>query len=237
MRVQMLRDPSADKFAKQLLAIGDGKDKINRNSGCIKLPSDFCIIVDFQKDIINSVFCELTTNYLNHAWLAERKILPPKNANVDDLNFTIQQALPGNVVSYKSIDTVCNANEAVNYPAEFLNSLNLSGMPPHMLRLKIRSTVILLRNLNRPRLCNGTRLVVKKMMKNIIETPILTGKFKGENVLLPRIPIIPTEFPIEFKRVQFPIKIAFAMTINKFQWQTVSVCGLDLRKQCFSHGQ
>lgn len=58
---------------------------------------------------------------------------------------------------------------------------------------------------------------LKKLMKNIIEATILNGKFRAENVLLPRIPMIPTDVPIEFKRVQFPIILAFAMTINKSQ--------------------
>jgi hypothetical protein len=88
-----------------------------------------------------------------------------------------------------------------------------------------------------PRLCNGTRLVIKKLMKNVVEATILNGKFRGENILLPRIPIIPTDVPIQFKRLQFPIRLAFAMTINKSQGQTMSVCGLDLSTPCFSHGQ
>jgi hypothetical protein len=46
-------------------------------------------------------------------------------------------------VSYKFIDTVCNAIEAVNYSTEFLNSLDLPGMPPHNLQLEVRSPVIL----------------------------------------------------------------------------------------------
>ncbi|GFU71533.1 ATP-dependent DNA helicase [Trichonephila clavipes] len=107
--------------------------------------------------------------------------------------------LPGNLVSYKSIDTVCDDSEAVNFPTEFLNSLDLPGMPPHNLQLKVGSPIILLRNLNPPRLCN--------------------------------------DVPIQFKRIQFPIRLAFAMTINKSQGQTMSVCGLDLRTPCFSHGQ
>jgi ATP-dependent DNA helicase PIF1 len=110
-------------------------------------------------------------------------------------------------------------------------------MPPHNLQLKVGSPVILLRNLNPPRLCNGTRLVIKKLMKNVIEAIILHGKFQGENILLPRIPIIPTDVPVQFKRLQFPIRLAFAMTINKSQGQTISVCGLDLNASCFSHGQ
>ncbi|GFX62032.1 ATP-dependent DNA helicase [Trichonephila clavipes] len=75
------------------------------------------------------------------------------------------------------------------------------------------------------------------MMNNVIEATILTGKFKGEDVLLPRIPMIPTDMPFEFKRLQFPVRLAFAMTINKEQGQSLQVCGLNLDNPCFSHGQ
>jgi hypothetical protein len=88
-----------------------------------------------------------------------------------------KRILPGDLVSYKSIDTVCDATEAVNYLTEFLYSLDLPGMPLHNLQLKVGSPVILLRNLNPPRLCNATRLVIKKLMKNVIEAIILNGKF------------------------------------------------------------
>ncbi|GFS57829.1 hypothetical protein TNCV_2909211 [Trichonephila clavipes] len=52
----------------------------------------------------------------------------------------------------QSIDTIVDGNETV----KLLNSLDILGMPPHNLRLKIGSLVILLRNLNPPKLCNGT---------------------------------------------------------------------------------
>ncbi|GFU21344.1 ATP-dependent DNA helicase [Trichonephila clavipes] len=150
---------------------------------------------------------------------------------------SIQHGIPSETTTYKSIDTVENQDEVVNYPTEFLNSLDLPGMPLHVLTLKIGVPIILLRNINPPRLCNGTRLSVKKMMNNVIEATILTGKFKGEDVLLPRIPMIPTDMPFEFKRLQFPVRLAFAMTINKAQGQSLQVCGLNLENPCFSHGQ
>ena len=74
-------------------------------------------------------------------------------------------------------------------------------------------------------------------MNNIIEGTILNGKFKGEDVLVPRIPMIPIDIPFEFKRMQFPVRLAFAMTINKAQGQSLQVCGINLENPCFSHGQ
>lgn len=94
-----------------------------------------------------------------------------------------------------------------------------------------------IRSLDPPKLCNGTRLCVKKLMPNVIEATIITGKSKGEDVLIPRIPMIPTDLPFEFKRLQFPLRLAFAMTINKAQGQSLKIAGVILENSCFSHGQ
>jgi hypothetical protein len=71
-------------------------------------------------------------------------------------------------------------------------------------------------------------------MKNVIEAIILNSKLFGENILLPRIPFIPTDVSIQFKRLQFPIRLVFAMTINKSQGQTMSACGLHLSTSYFT---
>ncbi len=57
-------------------------------------------------------------------------------------------------------------------------------------------------------------LSVKKLMTHIIEAKISTGSFKGEDVLKPRIPMIPTDMSFQFKRLQFPIRLASAITIK-----------------------
>ncbi|KAF0714841.1 ATP-dependent DNA helicase PIF1-like [Aphis craccivora] len=53
------------------------------------------------------------------------------------------------------------------------------------LQLKEGSIVIMLRNLNPSNFCNGTRLSVKKLMNNVIQSTIIKGNFKGEEVLIP----------------------------------------------------
>lgn len=237
MRVHLQRDASAATFSKQLLDIGNEKIPIDALTKCISFPSNFCVIVPSIEELIKNVFPRIATNYKNHEWLCERAILPAKNSDVNAINNEIQGEIAGECTSYKSIDTVMNTDETVNYPIEFLNSLDLPGLPPHILSLKIGVPIILLRNINPPRLCNGTRLAVKKLMQNVIEATILHGKSKGEEVLIPRIPMIPNDMPFDFKRLQYPVRLAFSMSINKAQGQSLEVCGLNLENPCFSHGQ
>lgn len=140
--------------------------------------------------------------------------------------------------NYISIDTLTNQDEAIDIPTEFLNSLNPSGLPPpHKLDLKVCAPIILMRNLNAPKLCNGTRLKILSLKENLIEAEILTGSASGQMVYIPRIPMITNEYPFEFKRIQFPVKLCFAMSINKAQGQTMKVAGIDISDPCFTHGQ
>lgn len=143
----------------------------------------------------------------------------------------------GDEVVYTSYNTVLNRDDATNYPVEFLSSLTASGLPAHKITLKVGVPIMLLRNLTPPKLCNGTRLKVTALQRNIIEAEILTGCGSGETVFIPRIPLIPNNFPFEFKRTQFPVAVCFAMTINKSQGQTLKAAGVDLRSNCFAHGQ
>jgi len=120
-----------------------------------------------------------------------------------------------------------NQDEIIHYPSEFLNSLDL---PPHILTLKIDLSIILFRNINPPRLCNRTRLTMKKMMNNIIEASILNGNFKEEYVLLPIISMIPTDLHFDFKRKQFSVLLTFAITSNKISSTIVTSLGTKFGK-------
>ena len=134
-------------------------------------------------------------------------------------------------------------NEAIDdilnyYQKEFLNSLLPNAVPPHKLFLKKYCPIILLRNLDPSNgLCNGTRKVCREFHKNIIYAEIAIDKIH-ELFFLPQIPMSPANdegYP--FKRKRFPIKLCFAMTINKAQRQTIPNVGVYLPQDVFSHGQ
>ncbi|VDO68332.1 unnamed protein product [Onchocerca flexuosa] len=107
-------------------------------------------------------------------------------------------------------------------------------MPPHVLQLKIDLSIVMLRKTNQPKLCNGTWLAVKNLMSNVVEATVSTGIFN--DVLIPCIPMISTDMRFQFKRLHFPIRLAFAIIINKTQGYSLELCGLDLDTDSFSHG-
>ena len=89
-------------------------------------------------------------------------------------------------------------------------------------------------------LCNGTRLIFLKIHKNhLLECKIVGGEHSNRTVLIPRVTLRPkdNEFPFEWGRRQFPVRVAFAMTINKSQGQTLQNVGVWLNDNCFAHGQ
>jgi ATP-dependent DNA helicase PIF1 len=172
--------------------------------------------------------------------MRERAILSTKNEHVDAMNDRmIKQFLEDEHV-YFSHDTV-NDDTTNTYPLDFLNSITSNGLPPHILRIKKNCPVILLRNLDPHNcLCNGTRLVVRGFGNNSIDVEIVNSQHAGKRVFLPRIPLSPSEdvmLPFKLKRKQFPIKLSFAMTINKAQGQTIPIVGVYLPELVFSHGQ
>jgi len=144
MRVQLQHGASTERFVKQLLDIRNGKMAIDDSIQCITLPTNFWKITATTDEFIHKVFPNISKNYKNHRWLSARAILAAKNNDVNDINFSIQNEILGETTTYKSIDTIMNQDEVVNYPTDNQNSLDLPGMPPHVLTLKIGVPIILL---------------------------------------------------------------------------------------------
>jgi hypothetical protein len=128
-----------------------------------------------------------------------------------------------------------------NYTSEYLNIINLSSLPPHLLKLKVYAVVIFLRNLSPSTgMCNGTRLRVVRISQRIVECDILAGKHAGTMIFIPRIPLVSsstTDIPFDFQRTQFPLPLVSAMTIKEAYDQTLKHVGLYLTEPVSTHGQ
>lgn len=160
---------------------------------------------------------------------------------VEKVNSEIVEKMDGVLKTYFSADAVVQEPDAITYPTDFLNSIEVSGLPAHKIELKVGCPIILIRNLNSSHgLTNGTKMIVKELKNNLILAEFALGSKKGDTVFIPRITLIPAEtshISCLFKRRKFPLKRAFAMSTNKAQWQTLNKVGLLLDFPVFSHGQ
>lgn len=237
MRTYLDKNYKAQTFPQTLLKIGNGELK-HKDNGQVCFPDEFGHFEKNIENFINKVYPDVEKcleKDLN--WWCERAILASTNNIVSNINNYLLNRVQTFQMEYNSIDTTPDPQQIVNFPVEFLHSLNPPGLPAHNLKLKIGTPIMLIRNLNPPVLCNGTRLLVDELLPNVIKAVILNGKSRGEYAYIPRIPMIPSDYPFEFKRLQFPVKPCFAITINKSQGQTFKYVGVDLTEPCFSHGQ
>ncbi|GKC29662.1 ATP-dependent DNA helicase PIF1-like protein, partial [Tanacetum coccineum] len=145
----------------------------------------------------------------------QRAILAPTHEMVDIINKRMLSLIPGEEKIYESSDSVSVADaDDTNFnldlhTKDFLNTIKVSGVPHHMLALKIGALVMCMRNIDQKAgLCNGTRLQILRMGINIIEGKIISGGKVGEICAIPRIVITPTDnkMPFKLNRRQFLFK-------------------------------
>jgi len=165
--------------------------------------------------------------------MRERCILAPTNNDVDQLNIQMLAMLPTEAHIYRSSDTFYESSDHPNIdninPPEILHGLNVSGLPNHEIHLKVGTPVVLLRNLDPSLgLCNGTSLIIEQLGQEVLHARIITGRNIGQKMLISRINRAPSTEDTP---------LAFAMTINKSQGQTLNYVGVYLPNPIFCHGR
>jgi ATP-dependent DNA helicase PIF1 len=251
-------------WADWLRKVGEGTERVADSSlfpelgdSLIEIPEQIRCDSENIEDLIREVYGGMAALHGHpsrlRGYLLERAILTSCNEEVDAINAKVMRdfrvpdgPLPDGEVKervYCSADTVEEQEMSNAYTTEYLNTLLPSGIPPHELRLKVGCPIMLLRNLPGG-LANGSRLIVTRLMQYFVEAEMVDAEGAGNRqprrVMIPRLDLIPSDdtlFPFTLKRRQFPVRPAFAMTINKSQGQTLTMMGLYLSKSVFSHGQ
>ncbi|CAI0432274.1 unnamed protein product [Linum tenue] len=248
----LLRVYDGKIFEDWVLAVGDGAIKCTTfNSSTatdwIQLPDKFLIphTGNRIKAITDVVYEDFDNNFQDINYINTRAIVTPTNRVVSEINDYMLAKVKGEAKTYYSSDsieddTINSSRWEEEYPTEFLNSLSFNGVPEHELQLKVSTPVILLRNLNPSiGLCNGTRIMITHLGEHVIGGNIIGGSYDRTPVAIPRIVLNITEhrWPFTLKRRQFPVRVCYAMTINKSQGQSLDIVGVYLPKPVFSHGQ
>jgi hypothetical protein len=233
-------DQQERDFAQWLLDVGHGKHTdFDAN---IKLPDSFKCRENSVKALIDQVYPDVHTHHPD-SWFSERTILSARNDDVDSLNEAILSAFPGDLKVYHSADSISKEGQdgaEIMYPVEYLNTIKASGLPLAKLSLKLGCPVMVLRNMDPANgVCNGTRGILTRMNTHVVEIRLLGGENAGQKIFLPKVKLSPSDalLPFPLQRIQFPLRLAFSMTINKSQGQSVKHVGLDLRSPVFTHGQ
>ncbi|XP_072087869.1 uncharacterized protein [Arachis hypogaea] len=239
---QNMRSLNDHDFAEYLMRIGDGIEPTICED-LVQIKVGMAIPWEGEASI-HKLIEETFPNLQSHGWdasyMVERAILTPKNHDVQQLNDIVINQFPGDERILASFDEVEGDTNNL-YQQEYLNSISTGGLPPHMLKVKKGAPLMLLRNIDpKAGLCNGTRLLCRGTFQNMLDVEILTGHHSGKRAFLPRIKHKTTEnsgLPFVLIRKQFPVRLSFALTINKSQGQTIPKVGIYLPKHVFSHGQ
>ena len=234
-------------FDHWLNCIGYGKlpSRTKYHGSCVMLDKKYISKCKSLEQFVYNMYSDMNEN-VDNQYFKNRCILTCKNIDVHKINaLCIKQfqSVINDQSTYRhriycSDDTV--GLEDVNswFTQEWLNKQEFNGVPLHKLELKTGMPVVLLRNINPSAgLCNGTRLIIKQLHQNFL----ICTKMSNPNEIfaLHRMYLgpPPEQNGYTFKRKQFPIAAAFAMTINKSQGQTLHKTSLYLPTPVFEHGQ
>ena len=185
MRLQAAQDPEERAFARWQLNVGHGR-QIDKDGN---LPQWFHCPHNTVESLIDTIYPGVNAMPHPHDnYFSEHSILSARNDDVDELYKRIVDMLykrivdmfPGEERVYHSADSIKETRDEdgneLMYPTEYLNSINVSGLPLKKLAMKEGCPVMILPNLDpQEGVCNGTRGIVTCLGNRVIEVRIIGG--------------------------------------------------------------
>lgn len=172
------------------------------------------------------------------------------NDKVDSWNAIIQEMNPNCVedepdkcrtfLSNDKLGEVDDPRDVISsmLSEEILNEATSKDAPPHRLKLAVNDVCYLLYSISRKdRLAKNTRVRILAIRQYSIRVQTC-----GDNPTCHWIPRIRFKFSLRFgnayqlTRTQFPLRLAYAVTINKSQGQEYDQVLFDVTEQPFAHG-
>jgi hypothetical protein len=171
-------------------------------------------------------------------------ILCATNENVDMWNSVAQNmnlSAPKTLISKDTFSEVDDPHGHIQrmLSTPVLNSFKKNGIPNHELILKIGDVCLVTRALTGLEIANNSRVRIVAIGEHTIKVMTM-GERTERTVKIPRIIFkfrLPYGKSYQLTRKQFPLRLAYAMTYNKSQSQTLSKVLLDVTSPPFSHGQ
>jgi hypothetical protein len=238
-------------YGQMILAIGEGRwdhddvDLLNHNvydaTHIYRLPT-----IPYFLDTDNGLQDALKWIYptgFDSSTMYHSCILAARNDRGDMWNEIVQNMNPNNSIVYKSRDVFADVDDPNGTLARMLttstlNDCNNSGIPPHILTLKQGDICLILRNLSKGHgLVTNKRVRILHLNANSIQVQTLDDEPKVSTI--PRIRFkFKTLMGDAFNmiRTQFPLRLAYCMSYNKSQGQTLQRVVLDITTPPFAHG-
>ncbi|KAL1364794.1 hypothetical protein AAHE18_03G242700 [Arachis hypogaea] len=184
------------EFSDWILKIGEGSCGNQKEYEIIvDIPSDLLIPLtdDPIQDIVSAIYSNIHDNYGNVSYFQECGILAPTVDIVQQINDFVVDSFPGPEKVYLSSNSICHSDCQDGIDTDW-------------------STTDFLNQ-------------ITYLVENIIGAEIVSGSNIGDKVFIPRMNLIPSDprTPFKFQRRKFPVRLCFAMTINKSQGQTLAL--------------
>jgi len=176
--------------------------------------------------------------------ISKNCILAVTNKQVDYWNTEVQKLNPNEKHTLYSYDTFHEVDDPHGYiqemiTEEIMNKFSDNQAPTYQLELKINDICILLGNYNREDgLTKNTRVRIVNITRKLIKVVTINTDYPIF-ALIPRYIFylkLPYNNSFKIMRKQFPLRLAYALTMNRSQGQEFEKLLIDLSEAAFTHG-